>query len=118
MAQYPDGTRPSGAGTVTINSVAYKCDNFQLDSAANTVNSTDENGQHNGAVSFKGPTTGTATLQLAADSTAVPTTAAESSTTGVFTRDSVTYFITQVGVVKPSNGFWNVPISFQKKENA
>ncbi len=118
MPIYQDGTYPSGAPTLTINSVTYICDAFSLDDSANVVDITNGSGEHAGALAFKGKTTGSATLQLASSSTAVPTTAAHSSTTGVFTHDTKTYFITSVSKPKPKEGNWTVSINFQLRENA
>jgi len=118
MAKYQDGTAPAGSEVLTINSVEYPCNNFETSDGSNVVNHTDENGEHDGAVAFKGPTTGSAELQLAASDTVVPTTAAASATTGVFTIGSTTYFITSVSKPKPAGGFWTVSIQFQKRANA
>jgi hypothetical protein len=118
---YSDGTFPSGAGTVTINSVAYKCNNFSVNKSANTVPLTDENGDPSGALSFKLPRTGTAELQFAANSTVEPTTAAENSTIGVFVANinssNVNCFITACTVNKPKDAAWTASISWQEKIN-
>ena len=118
MAIYQDGAYPSGAPTLTINSVTYVCDAFSLEDASNVVDVTNASGEHAGAISIKGKTTGSATLQLATSTTVAPTTAAAAATTGVFTLDSATYFITSVSKPRPKDGYWTVSINFQKRENA
>lgn len=118
MAKYQDGTAPASSLVLAINSVNYPCSNFQTSDASNTVNHTNESGEHDGAVSFKGPVTGSADLLLAAVDTVVPTTAAASATTGVFTVATKNYFITSVSEAKPAGGFWTVSIQFQQKVNA
>lgn len=118
MPPYVDGAFPNGSRVLTINSVTYKCNSFTEDDSSTTENVNDENGEHAGAVSKKGPTTGSAELQLATSSTAVPTTAAESATTGTFIIDSVTRFITAVSKPRNSSGVWVVNIQFQKRVNA
>lgn len=117
MPPYVDGDYPNGAPVLEINGVEYICNNFQADDSANTANVADNLGDHSGAVSTKGPTTGSAELQLATSGTAVPTTAAESATTGVFTHQTVVYFITAVSKPKQAGAVWVVNIQFQKRVN-
>ena len=121
MAVYQDGTFPSGAPVVVINLVHYKANSFTYDKGANTIQITDENGEHSGALSFQGPLTGSMELQFAADSTPEPTTAAENSTTGVFTANidsvSVNCFITSVSIAKPAAGPWTATCAWQKIVN-
>lgn len=121
-AVYQDGTFPSGAPTLSINSVDYICNSLTFpQNSDNVVNITDGDGLHSGALTFTGPQTGTAELQLATNSTAFPTTAATNSTTGTFTLASggtnVNCFITSVTVTKPSTGPWIASINFQGKAN-
>lgn len=121
MPPYSDGNFPSGAPTLTINSVTYICNSFSVSKSANTVNVTDGNGDPSGALSFKQPRAGSAELQFAANSTAEPTTAAANSTTGVFIANiagaNVNCFITAVTVNKPKDAPWTASISFQEKIN-
>jgi hypothetical protein len=118
---YQDGTFPSGAPTITINSITYKANSFSVTKPANTVNFTDNAGDPSGALSFKQPRIGTAELQFAASSTAEPTTAAYNSTTGVFTAtvDNVTTncFITSVTINKPKDSAWIASLNWQEKIN-
>ncbi len=118
---YSDGTFPSGSPTLTINSVAYKCNSFSVNKSANTVNITDQSGDPSGALSFKLPRSGSAELQFAANSTVEPTTAAENSTIGVFVANinssNVNCFITACTVNKPKDAPWTASISWQEKIN-
>jgi hypothetical protein len=118
---YSDGTFPSGAGTITINSVAYKANSFSVNKSANTVNVTDQSGDPSGALSFKQPRSGSAEVQFAASSTAEPTTAAENSTLGVFIANinsvNVNCFITSVSISKPKDAPWTASINWQEKIN-
>lgn len=118
---YQDGTFPSGSPIITINSVTYKCNSFQPEKTAETVNVTDENGAHAGALSFQGPTRGTAELQFAANTTAEPTTAAANSTTGVFIANlngsNANCFIDSVSISKPQRAPWTATIGWQVKVN-
>lgn len=121
-AVYQDGTFPSGAPTLSINSVDYICNSLTFPQQSdNVVNITDGDGLHSGALSFAGPQTGTAEVQLATNSTAFPTTASQNSTTGTFVLASnganVNCFITSVTVNKPSAGPWTASLSFQGDVN-
>lgn len=121
MAVYQDGTFPSGAPTLTINNVAYKCNSFTVEPSAATVQINDQNGEHSGALSFVGPTTGTAEIQFAASNTAEPTTAAANATTGTFVTQingaNANCFITSVSISKPAQAPWTANIGFQVKVN-
>ena len=122
MPTYQDGTIPSGAPTLTINSVTYICNSFQFPQySADTTSIKDANGNHAAAIQFAGPTTGSAQLQVASNSTAFPTTASINSVTGTFTVtngvSNVNCFITSASISKPATGPWLVDIGFQQKQN-
>lgn len=118
---YSDGTFPSGAGTVTINSVAYKANSFTVSKTDNVVNVTDQDGAPSGALAFKQPRTGSAEVQFSASNVAEPTTAAENSTTGVFVASinntNVNCFITGVTINKPKDAPWTASLNWQEKIN-
>lgn len=118
LPPYQDGPFPFGAPVLTIDGVEYITNSFQPAKSANTVNVTNNLGEHSGAVSFKGPTTGTAELQLADDTTPIPTLAAEDADTGTFTVDSIVYFITGVSEPRNSGAVNVVTIQFQARVNA
>jgi len=120
MATYQDGAFPCGAPTLTINNVSYVCASFNGPQKTSVVaNITDGTGAHVGANSVKGPTTGTAELQLATSATVLPNTAAENAVAGVFTHDGTTYFITSVGKAMPAGPqIWTSSIQFQAKVSA
>ena len=118
---YSDGTFPSGAPTITINSVAYIANSFTVNKSANTVNVTNGSGDPSGALSFKQPRSGSAELQFSANSVVEPTTAAENSTIGVFIANinssNVNCFITSCTVNKPKDAPWTASINWQEKIN-
>lgn len=118
---YSDGTFPSGAPTITINSVAYISNSFSVNKNSDTKNITDGNNAPSGALQFKTHRTGSAELQFATSATAEPTTAAENSTTGVFIANisgaNVNCFITSVSVSKPKDSPWTASINWQEKIN-
>lgn len=120
-AAYQDGTFPTGAPILTINSVTYVCNKISFDKSAETTSIQDQNGAHFGALSFEGPVTGTAEVQFAANTTAEPTTAAVNAVTGVFLANvngaNVNCFITSVAIEKPNRGPWTATLGFQVKKN-
>ena len=123
MPLYQDGLFPSGSPVVTINGVTYKANSLTFDKSAETTNINDESGNHAGALQNEGPVTGTMELQFAASNTAIPTTAAENSTTGVCVLPigaasaNVNVFFTSVSVSRPARGPWTATVGFQVKKN-
>lgn len=118
---YSDGTFPSGAPTLTINSVSYKCNSFTVSRSSTINNVTDNNGDPSGSLLFKNPITGSAEVQFSASNIAEPTTAAENSTTGTFVANinssNVNCFITSCTVNKPKDAPWTASINWQAKTN-
>lgn len=121
MAIYQDGLFPSGAPILTIGVTGYRCNNFQVDEDAAVVNINDNNGEHDGAVIFRGPVTGSAELQVATTASALATHVANSVTSGLFSYayngTTLTYMITKAGETRPAQGVWLQPISFMQKKN-
>lgn len=121
MAVYQDGTFPSGAPVVAINSVNYVANSFTYDKPSTVVQITDQNGEPSGALAFEGFITGTAELQFSASNTPEPTTAAANATTGVFaaTIENVSRncFITSVSISKPSASNWLATVAWQARIN-
>jgi hypothetical protein len=111
---YKNTLKPTGAGTVTINSKTYKCNSWTPKKTAAVVNVNDQNGEHSGAASFTGPETAAFDLQVASLSTVAPTTAAENAATGVITRGADRWFITDISAPQPSAGVWTYSGSAQK----
>lgn len=114
MALITDTSRPFGSEVVTINSVTYKADDFELTTPTEGVDSLDEFGEVNGATYIPKKITGTATLQLATSGTALPTIG---GVTGTFTRSAISYLITEVGLPETNGDYRKVRISFAKKYN-
>lgn len=124
MPTYADGPFPSGSPILTtLAGIPYKCNNFTVDKAAETVPILDENGAASGALSFPRFRTGTAELQFANINVAEPTTAAANATQGVFANvnidgANVNCFITAVTVNKPQAAPWTANVSWQARINA
>lgn len=101
-------TLPYGSRTVSIDSVVYIANNFSTSQSLNVIERTTELGAPNGAVGIQTARTGSAQLQLATVSTAIPE-AGDS-----FSADSVTYFLTEVSKPEEAQGFKVVDISFRE----
>ena len=102
-------TLPYGSRVLTINAVAYIANNYKVDQGGALIERQNELGAPNGAVLILEASTGSAQLQLATTTTAIPAIGDE------FTADTVTYFLTQVGASEEARGFKTVDISFRKK---
>ena len=102
-------TLPYGSRVLTINAVAYIANNYKVDRSGSLIERQTELGAPNGAVLVAEAATGSAQLQLATTSTALPAIGDE------FTADTVTYFLTQVGASEEARGFKTVDISFRQK---
>ena len=120
-APYQDGTYPSGAPIITINSVTYKCNKISFEKPSETVNVFDPDGSPGGALFFPTHKTGTAEIQFAANTTAEPTTAAAASATGIFIANidgaNTNCIITSVAIEKPQRAPWTATLGFQIKVN-
>ena len=121
---YQDGNYPSGAPVVTFNGVGFVVNSFTVNDNATTQSINDQNGEHAGALSFKGALTGSMEVQIATSSTSFPQTAARSSTWGVTSSPvtilgtAYTLFNTNVVHNKPNQGQWTANIDWQARVNA
>lgn len=118
---YNPGNFGAGCPTLTINSVTYKCETMNFPQTSDTVQDiTDTSGDYAYPFANKGPVTGSATLQMAASSTAFPNTAAQNSTVGLFTAPigsnsaNVNCAITSVSMPRQSKGVWVFEINFRQ----
>lgn len=104
-----DGQVQHGSISITLsNGSVYTTDNFNLDVPSSQVVRTDPNDVPDGAVNRSGITTGTATLNYAADATPDPTLFL------TFTEDGVLYALTQIGVVLTKGAEKKCNVSFYK----
>lgn len=99
---------PYGSEVLTIDSITYIAENFTVTQASVTAERMDEDGAPNGFALNVGPKSGSATLQLATTSTAIP------QVGHTFTRGSDTFILTEVGEAQSQNGFKTCPISFRE----
>lgn len=114
MALYNPQSFPTGCPVLTINSVTYKTNSFSITRPTQKTNVTDEAGAPLGAIFQSDFETATAELQLATTSTPVPTTAAQSSTTGLFTLDTQNWIIESVTEPREKLGQRVVQITAQR----
>jgi hypothetical protein len=105
---------PTGTPVLTINSVTYKTNSFSISRPTQKATVTDENAAPLGFMLQEDFQTLTAELQLAASATVVPTTAATSATTGVFTLDTVSWAIESVTEPREKLGQRVVQITAQR----
>lgn len=106
-AVYNSGTVQYGSQILTINSVTYVADNIEVTKSTNVIERTNELNEASGWVASTGFITGSATLQLAASGTAVPTLGL------TFTLDTMTMVILEVGTPYSKDSDKKVTIGFR-----
>lgn len=104
---------PFGSRTLNINNVVYIAPSFSIQEPTTLVERTDELGNPNGAVQIDRARTGTATLQLATNTTAYPTRGLEF--VSLTSNTNVNYFLTEVTQPEEAEGIKTVSISFREK---
>lgn len=114
MADYAFPTTiPKGARILTINTVAYIAEQISFDLGTTEVDRQDEVGKPNGFDQRDQPVKGTATLQLATTTTALPDTGVEFTTP--FRGTSMTFVTNQVGQPEAQGALKTVTIGFRQK---
>jgi hypothetical protein len=103
-----------GTRKITIALKEYVCDNFEVTYPSKILERSDENDEDSGAVIIPKTPTGTATMQLDADST-VPAIGAPFTTTGA---GAGTYLLTEVGVPESKDAIRLTRIAFRKQIGA
>lgn len=106
---YNDGDVSYGSRDLVINGVTYATDDFNLDHEVTEIVRTDKQERPTGQVGIKGRVNGTATLQLATTSTALP----EMGHTFAVTEG--TFVVRKVGRTETKGGETKVPIEFVEK---
>jgi hypothetical protein len=106
-------TLPYGSRVVTVSAVGYIANSFSTSESLQIIERKDTLGAPNGAIGIRQPITGSATLQLATASTAIPQSGDEfgASVTGT----SITFFITERSLPEDQAGFKTVTVSFREK---
>lgn len=116
MPKYEDGAT-GGTQVLTINSVTYVCDTHSITAAGAHVPQYDETGLPSGGLTIPDFCSGTATLQAATSSTAMPTvgmTFDEDLGRGTAER----WVLTEVGKAYENRGITKFNISFTEVINA
>lgn len=115
---FNDGTVPFGSRVLTINSVTYVAENFEVKEPTFNVERRNEINQPNGQYIDADFITGSATLQLATSSTAIP---ANGDTFATKPRaadvSTTTFVLTEIGIPEEQGGIKKVPVQFRKKYN-
>lgn len=115
MSLFQDGTQVFGVGAspITIATVSYIAEDINITHPVQVTEIKDGNGSVIGQAHVPGNPTGTAKLQLAASTTAIPS----AGTGATFTLNTVNYYVTQVGEKYTQGAYAYVDISFTKKIN-
>jgi hypothetical protein len=112
-----DGGLVFGSQVVTIDSVAYVAENISIDAPSTIIEQKDEYGVPSGQVIVEGFVTGTATLQLASSTTALPQIGDAFTLTQVGGGSAVYFLISQVGQSFSQDAETKVNVSFRKRIN-
>jgi hypothetical protein len=116
-ATWNDANIPYGAPTLSINSVSYITESFEVNRPTQQIQRRNGDNEPSGSVGIADFVTGTATLQKITSGTAIPLI----GLTFAYTDDSgvgaETYFITEVSQPRSQGDATKFNISFQKKYN-
>lgn len=103
-----DNSVVGNSRAITISAVVYIAKNFRFNTTSNEILRLDQNGTPNGRKLTLGPTEGSATLQLATTSTALPAIFTS------FTESEGTFYLSEVGEEQESAGETFVSVTFKK----
>ncbi|MEM6884780.1 MAG: hypothetical protein AAF571_07080 [Verrucomicrobiota bacterium] len=112
-----DGSIPYGSRVITINLVTYVADNIEVQRPTKEILRTDEVDEPSGAVTYADFVTGSATLQMATSSTAMPPLGQTFTETFDTTVGSETFIIKNVSQPFEKGGERKVSIEFRKAYN-
>jgi len=110
---YNSGTVQYGSRVLSINSVNYIADNIEVTRPTNVIERNDQINEANGWVAVPGHVTGTATLQLATGSTAIPVLGNTFSTT-IGGATAETFVIVELSAPEDKASEKKINISFRK----
>lgn len=112
-----DGGLVFGSQVVTIDSVAYVAENISIDAPSTIIEQKNQYGVPSGQVIVEGFITGTATLQLASSTTAMPSIGDTFTLVQVGGGSGVNFLVSQVGQSFSQDAETKVNISFRKRIN-
>lgn len=116
-AAWNDGSIPYGAPTLTINSVTYICESYTPTRPTQTIQRRNGDNEPSGSVGINDFVTGSAVLQKAATSTAMPTPGMSFAHTEDATVGAETFKITSVSQAKSQGDATKFNIEFIKMYN-
>lgn len=105
-------TLPYGSRVITVSSVGYIAENFEVQESTNEINRQTEIGAPNGFILIREPKTGTATLQLASTSTTYVSSGDSFNATSRGT--SITWVVTQASDPEAARDMKKQNISFRE----
>lgn len=109
-AAYNDGALPYGSRVLTIDSITYIAENFEFTRPTQSIQRRNQLNEPSGAVYVDDFATGNAILQLAAATTAIPTTGQTFTTT--VGSGSETFVLTEVGQPEAQGEAKKVNVNF------
>ena len=101
-----DGALPISTPTLTIGGITYFAEQFDIRQPSGMYVRRNADNEPAGSFGWKEAATGTATLQLATSSTAIPAVGA------TFVNNTITYIITEVGAPQVLGQEHKITISF------
>ena len=105
---------PYGSRVLTINSVAYICNRFEVQQQGEVKRRKTELGAPNGAFMLRAPYTGTAELQLALTSTAFPNVSMTFSAFVPQENANLNFFLTNPTAPEVQDDWKICPITFEE----
>jgi len=109
---FQDGTHPFGSVVITIGSIGYPTENWEITQASSTTDVRNNLGEISGWIAVAGFITAKATCQLATSTYPVPTLGS------IFTLSSVTYVVLETGSPQSQMDITKVSLSVRKRVNA
>lgn len=116
-ASWNDGSIPYGAPTLSINSVSYIVESMDIQRPTNVIERRNGSNEPSGSVGIANFVTGTATLQKASTSTAIPLPGLTFSYTDDSGVGAETHVITEVSQPRSQGDAVKFNISFRKQYN-
>jgi hypothetical protein len=112
-----DGSIPYGSKVLTINSVAYVAENFDVTRDAKTIDRENEVGEPSGQIGIATVPTATATLQLATTSTVQPLQGNTCSVTCDSVIGAETWIVWTTSRVFAKDEAQKITVTFRKQIN-
>lgn len=105
---------PYGSRILTISTVSYIANNWRVEQQGKLLERSTELGAPNGAVLIDAPYTGSATLQVAANTTAFPNISMTFSAYVPQENANLNFFLTQVGAPEDQDQWKLIDVQFRE----